>query len=251
MSLTDEQISAYLDGELPDDELKAVEKALDADPAAAARLAAFRRVDSIVKEAHGAPEDQEIPDAVLSLLEDAEPDPHEQPTAEVIPFRAKIRGVPLALAASIALGVGVTFGPGLMPGNQAPGTPSLAYAVGPLPSADPLVGVLETAASAERVAAGPATVTPVLSFATVDGRYCREVNIAQDAEAIAAVACRSEGIWTIAVTAASEPVGPVQGFETASDPQPAGIATFVEQMKTGDALSVEEERRLIASGWGN
>ena len=67
MSVTDDILSAFLDGELPADQLKRIAKEIDADPALRQRAEALAAPDAILQKAYRTIDDDPMPDAVLAL----------------------------------------------------------------------------------------------------------------------------------------------------------------------------------------
>ena len=67
--ITNEMLSAYIDGELAPEEMERVARAIAADELLAARLVQFRRVDRLLTEFSSAIDAQPLPPAVLALLE--------------------------------------------------------------------------------------------------------------------------------------------------------------------------------------
>ena len=67
--ITNDMLSAYIDGELAPEEMERVARAIAADELLAARLEQFRRVDRLLTEFSSAIDAQPLPPAVLALLE--------------------------------------------------------------------------------------------------------------------------------------------------------------------------------------
>ena len=86
MSITEEQIAAYADGELEGEALAQIEAAIAADPALAAKVEAHRALRSQLS-AHFAPVlDEAVPDHLAALLQPKQAAPAE---AEVVSFAAE------------------------------------------------------------------------------------------------------------------------------------------------------------------
>lgn len=112
--ITNEMLSAYIDGELAPEEMERVARAIAADELLAARLVQFRRVDRLLTEFSSAIDAQPLPPAVLALLEppcaDAGVPARSEPGAVVLPFaRRHRRAGALALAASLVLAVAIVL----------------------------------------------------------------------------------------------------------------------------------------------
>ncbi len=246
-TIRDQQLSAYLDGELPPDETAAIEKALVRSPALEARLARFREADRLAADALHGIDDRPLPPAVATLLA---PRP-ETPVLRPQFWRPFVR--PLALAASIALVVG--FGIGFLASAQfAPRLPAEAVAaasLGEITRDQPLFPVLETTPSGTpRVLAGlDLEATPTLSFRARDGRYCRELVVAGRDRARRGLFCRTRaGAWqALAMVAAPGP--DENAYAPAADTGTALLDRAISDLIAGAPLDGTTERRLIEEGW--
>jgi hypothetical protein len=118
--------------------------------------------------------------------------------------------------------------------------------------ADLLASALETTPSSNdgwEVLADGRKLRPVLSFSSLQGHWCREFLVAQDADINRGVACRAEGRWQTRVIAAAQAPG------TPTDYRPAGatdadiVATFIDTQAANIPLSLVQEADLIARGW--
>lgn len=241
MTITDETLSAYLDGELGPDEALKVEAALKADPALVLRLrtleAATRRFADAVRAGDAAP----MPAGVEALL---------KPKADnVVQFRRAKREtpkwlVPAAIAATLAA---IVFAGGDL--GRTPGVDEDAFVVaaGPVDPRSALHRALDKTPSAEAFSTKRATVRPVATFRIADGGLCREF-LASGASNVRAVACRNDRQWTVKI--AAEETAPGGDYRPASGPASA-INAFVDSAIVGDPLGAENERALIASGWAD
>ncbi len=145
---TDEELSAFLDGELPEARAAALEAALDRDPALGARMAALSEADALIKAAEPAPSNATAPPemlAALARLAEAKPGS----AANVVALRPKARapsaGWLAAMAASIALVVGGIGGAAFQASRDGvDAAVALDAAVGVIRPANPLHAALET-----------------------------------------------------------------------------------------------------------
>jgi hypothetical protein len=157
--------------------------------------------------------------------------------------------LPLALAASIALAIGVALGVLLAPRDDVSDAVALAADAGLVPPGTPLFDVLERVPSAEALALGDGvTATPVLTFATVGGGYCRQVELAGNAGAMHTLACRGDGGWrlTLASFAPSTTAGGV--YRPAAGPPPE-LDAAIDGLIDGEPLDATAERELMTRGW--
>jgi anti-sigma factor RsiW len=92
MTITAEDLSAFIDGELPPPRHAEVAAALAADPTLAARAAAFRRDRDRLAQAYASVAQAPLPAAWLARIEAAVepgPAPAAAPSAKILPFRPK------------------------------------------------------------------------------------------------------------------------------------------------------------------
>jgi hypothetical protein len=240
MTITDDMLSAYLDGELSPADAAMVKAAVEADPALAQRLkslkAATRRFTAVVRGIDAEP----MPASVEALL--------NAKTDNVVQFRRPKRetpkwAVPAAMAASLVAIVVATGNLGRMPGLDAG---DLIVAAGPVDPHSDLHRALEKTPSATDFAVRGGSVRPVATFRVADGALCREFVALSDAHAARAVACRGDRQWTVKIAAEEAAAG--GGYQPASGPASA-INAFVNSAIAGDALGPDEESALIKGGW--
>ncbi len=249
MKFTEEQLSAYLDGELPDELMAAVKAAVTDDPKIAERVSALDMADQSVKAAYGDIADEPIPAEILALLDD------EPVTNNVVPFRARISTFSVSkwaapLAATLAMMIGLTVGRGTL---VASGDSGALYAqlTGTITTSSPLYDVLESRPSAVEVRFNndaDIAIKPTLTFQTVDGQYCREFQAQSKASALRGVACRSETNWNILTLNQAERYD-VEGYQTASGTSAEIVNQIIDTIISGDPLSSEDENKLIMLGW--
>lgn len=234
MHWTEDDIAAWVDGELEPEAARRIGAIVVSDPEA--RVAA-QRVEATNRALRAAFADTlaaPVP-AALTAAVLAEPGKVAMLTR---PARRVVWG-PAALAASVALAVGVGLG-ALVPGSGGPA--GVAVAVGP---AGPLV-----AAALEGSPGGaeaPGGLRPLASFRIADGRICREF---ETAEAAVGLACRGEAGWTVALMAAPpEPAAARGGYVTAGAVFADAVGAALDALDAGPALSPDEEAAAIAAGW--
>lgn len=255
---TDAQLAAFLDGTLEDDALiEAIEAAINADPALAARAEALAAGDDMadamggaVRDAFAPVLDAPVPERLTSII--AAP----ASVAEVVDLaavRRQKRVLPTpandagsgwrwpqfaAMAASLALGV-MIGGPLLTGGGGGGDAPAGAGLV--LASAD-LDAMLDSAPSGQAVdLASLGTGEVVLTFRNTDGQLCRQFTLEGGSGTSDALACSGgEGsAWQIeAYGRRAAPAGEMK--LAGGDAAPAVVAA-VDAMIGGDPLIGAEE----------
>ncbi|MDX1480520.1 MAG: hypothetical protein R3315_02530 [Woeseiaceae bacterium] len=243
----DELLSAYIDGELADDETERLTARLAAEPGLAQRLEALRSTDEAARRLYEQLDERPLPDAVLELLEESD---HRAPDNVVeMPVKAERHwfAPPVALAASVALVAGILAGNFFF---GAPGQvrPESLYAGNVDPDSD-LHRLLEAEISARPVELdGSATGRVLLTFESTEGRYCRQFRLDREVESVQGLACRGDDAWRLDTVSYGPAAG--AGYQTASGTVAPAVAAAVEaQIGEADPLDPEAELDIISEGW--
>lgn len=256
-SVSDEQLSAYLDGMLEDADAGALEAALESNPAAGRRLAEMARNDRALRQHFREAARRPAPPAISAMLE---PSPEKERSRwsglvgrltswSVIPPPLQAAG-----AVAVLAGVGIAVLVMLNPGASFNGSTGEAALVRALPSTSPEVSrFLDRQASGEVLSLGDAGRAVVdMSFEHVDGRYCRQYRVALgDASAsFAAVACRSGSDWQeVLLQRVDGPVGESGLFHAASGQASSVLDGYILENAAGDIMVGESEAELIERNW--
>ncbi len=238
---TEEKIAALVDGSLEDEaEATALRRVLETDPEARAYADAVRRSNELVREAFDAPADEPIPAGIQAAIFG------EPGKVEVLRPRPRRAGwVPTAIAASLALAIGLAAGQYFAGTQQPP-----IVALGDAALDGPLHAALETLPSG---AISDRGVQPMLSFRDGAGRPCREFEVIGDLpeELEFGIACRSDsGRWHVKIVVAAPETEPgPEGFAPASGPGADALAAMLDALGAGPALSPEDEASLLEQGW--
>ena len=258
MRITDEQIVAFVDGELADEKAGEIAALAKADPALAQRIARYEQTRSILKAAYAPIEAQPIPDPLIQHVtrQDRTNRKYERKRRPKSPsawnaVKEQIRdllcpaGLKGATAAAILL-VSLIVGRQLLIPD---GAGYLATERGMILAQGELARVLDEDLSGR---AGRDRQFDInFSVPAEDGIICRVFEYS-DEKNMTSIACRAAGAWQIvALTAA-------QAFdsEARGEYRPAGgerlppaIQTMVETLKAGDPLGKEDEADARARGW--
>jgi Putative zinc-finger len=246
MSITDEQLMAYTDGELSPAEAAEVERALAIDEGLAAKAAALADGRALARRALGAapPVSDSLAAAIRTMAAADAVRRQATPAAQVIDLASRRRTVPfwqLPIAASIALGVGL-FGGWL---GKPQGAPSGGLAIAAIDDGA-LVEALATMKSGERAMIGDeAKFAAIATFRDGSGQLCREFeHDSVEAGTVIAVACRDDDAWAIrfAVAAAAtdaEGYAPASSLDT--------LDAWLSATEAGAPLSDEEEAAALAT----
>ncbi len=233
MTIDDDMLMAFVDGELDEVSRARVERAAAEDPAVRARLEQQQRLRTRLAAHYGPAAEEEVPERFRAMLE-----------TKVVSFAA-VQPRPArplwqaltALAATLVLGLAV--GRTLL--APVPVTGPFAVEGGTMVARGELADALETqlASAQPRDAATRIGVT----FANNDGRACRTF----DSRAAAGIACRGDAGWQVMMTAAGS-----GGQRT--DYRQAGsenllVQQTAQEMMAGEPYDDAAERRARDSGW--
>jgi hypothetical protein len=251
MTVSEETLMAYADGELDAASRASVEAAMREDPAIGKRLARHRALREAMQGAFSAVLEEPVPDRLiaaargntaapigavvnLSLARDAA----QRKTSSA---RAR-RWQPAAMAASLLLGLGLGFlvwhGPRALIESGAGG--GLVASAG-------LAKVLSTQLSDDR-AANRIAITG-LSFRNKSGDYCRTFSLRGN-DASSGLACREGTDWKIQALAQSPPGAANSGnFRAAGSDESPAIRAAIEDSIQGEPLDHAGEIAARQSGW--
>ncbi len=268
MTISDQRLSAFMDGELPAKEHAEIEKLLETDTELQARLQGFQSADeiavSIIKEIDETP----LPAAVTALLS---PNENTAPSQQTPPerWRNKRPGglffqrpvllsklAPIALAASLLLMIGLLVGRHSLSFVAPPLNSNLVTAKA-IATDSLLFQALEETPSAMAVRDDSgASITPLLTFQTAQGAWCREITITDGGEPMRALACKTGSDWQLEIAMIEETsngaTSPSLGdYRPATSASPAEFDAYINDKISGDPLSAEEEQTLIENGWAN
>lgn len=222
--IEERDIEAYVDGELPADRRRAVEAAIAADPAAAARVKAHRQLGTRLADAFDGVIDEPVPPQLVAAARRKKP-----------PFVPVRLGPPAWAAMAASLAIGFVLARSLAP------EPLVESRGGRLVAN----GLLETAL--QRDLAGDAGARPIrigLSFRARDGRYCRTFG----GEQLQGLACRADGRWAIEL-AARAPPSPAPDYRQAGVRTAPAVLAAVDALIDGPPLDAAGERAARDRTW--
>ena len=260
MTVPDEELFAFVDGELPPEAMARIEAAMATDPQLTLRVETQRALRRLLAGAHaGAMEPP--PARLTAAVTGAEPPKPAVRPAEVIAFpgakakeKAKAREPKLAKPPKTAnaggrawpwMAMAACLVAGLFVGRVAiPTLPSLS---GVDPAAPRATGPLAQALSqqASGVSNGPIRIG--LSFKDQAGLYCRTFQ-ADGAAPVSGVACREPMAWRVRVVSATAPAAKT-AYRTASSETPPAVMAAVDAMIAGPPLDAAGEAKAKAAGW--
>jgi hypothetical protein len=225
MSITDEMLMAYVDGELPEAQRMAVDSAVAADPALFEKLERHRRMRARMGGAFAEVLQEPVPERLLAA---AKP-------SNVVPFPARPRVVPAWAAMAACLAIGLVAGLSIPTLGPAPTIGSDLRAHGQLATAlDKQLASAPAQGAAVRVG---------LTFRSADG-YCRTFS----QTAVAGLACREKGGWKVRM-AVAQAAHPANDYRTAASEAPPQVLEAAQDLMVGEPLDAKAEAAARAKGW--
>jgi anti-sigma-K factor RskA len=245
----DEQISAYLDGEMTGAARAAFERDVESDPALRRRVEEFRALNAELAATLQPKTAAPATDALLRSVRVLAAAQGAAAQENVVPLQARrFIDWQLPIAAAIALVVGGGLVYGLVSGGR-----QLSMAIldnGQVAPGSALHAALERQQSGEAIAAGAdARVRPVLTFQAKDGRYCREFESFDRAAAVVGVACRAADVWKVEVLLAARVIETNGGYAPASGYNAHALDDVVRSLMQDQAFDAERERDVIERRW--
>ncbi|MBS0373934.1 MAG: anti-sigma factor [Proteobacteria bacterium] len=246
MSVDEETLMRYVDGELDAEQHAALARRLASDPPLAARIAALEQQRDRLQRAYGAELSEPVPAALRAVL--AAPAPAAA-VADLAQRRA--RGAArarrwagrewAAMAASLALGV---IAAQLWSAGRA--GPELALGAGGLVARGRLAAALSEQLSGEGDAGSGVRIG--LSYRDRAGAFCRAF-VLQGARPVSGAACRVDGSWRVGVAVASPAAGASGELRTAASELAPAVLRAVSDDIDGEPLDASAERAGRAAGW--
>jgi hypothetical protein len=253
MTISDEMLMAYADGELDATAREVVESAMREDPQIVERVARHSALRRRVREAYSAALSEDVPERLLRAaqgaaaterkvvnLQDARA-AREHSAPYTRPLRRQWRTAG-AMAASVIVGVGGGF---FIWGRTVP--PFARGADGALVARGQLAQALSNQLAAEQSRASSVQIG--LSFLAKSGDYCRTFALSGE-QSPSGLACRHGEEWQVrAVTQGSDGVAGASEYRTAGSTMPAMIRELVEAQVAGEPLDQAGERAARQRDW--
>jgi hypothetical protein len=259
-SISDEDLTAYADNELPEARRREVAEALQHDPALLRRYRRIAEAGTLARHAYAELADEPAPAHLRRIVETAAA---SEPNLEAHPYHPH-RGSRRAhkIAANVrrwlwrpfpAMGGGFVTGALagvlaivlLTPGSSDP--TSGRYLSGQVPPGSPIHKALNTMASGDVFEAGQTRVAPVATFKPDGAKVCREyqARLSDHQGPLTGVACRGEdGRWFNEAVMWLANHGTYRTAEGAS-----ALRRLHLSWQTAEPLSPESEQRvLLGSG---
>ena len=274
MTISDETLMAYADGELEAAQRAEVEVALAADPQLARRVEQHQALRKKVRASFDPVLLETVPDALITAIRSA---PAASPVesqkgaprgdatvtdlrrvraaraAEAKEAAASARRVQVSrppwtwvewgtMAASVVVGAVIAHFVLISPGSNRIGTNG-----GQLVAQADLAAALSTQLASSQQASAPVQIG--VSFRSKAGDSCRTFTV-KDQSPLGGLACRQGNAWHVQVLA-SLPAGAAGngGYKPAGGGIPAAVIASVEQQIKGEPFDAAAEAAAVANGW--
>lgn len=257
--LTDEMLVAYVDGELSAEDAAEIERALRTDQNVREAVKIFRDSADWSRRAFDDVLREPIPEPLIRAAtgQGNAGQSEEAPAVMATGTRSAVGLAGLAIAASVALAIGVGGGFGLSnivgPGDPGPGRLLL---VGAVDDGSALHAALESTTSGTMTPIADAgDVMPLTTFVEHDGRYCREFQATfadpGGPKGAFGIACRRPaGSWQVeAVVAAPDTARTHTDQFVAASGAADPVQPLIEAMSDSGPISSGDEAAALATGW--
>lgn len=242
-TVTDDTITAWLDGEMTPEQRNQFEASVAASPALGLRVARLSRMERMLAPAYAETLKAPVParfDAILS-----------RPPASVWSLsgiRSAVRSTlgglldvrPLGMAAA-ALVVGVVAGGLMLAAPQTPGFET--HSDGSMIANNAMALSLASIQSGETT--GQQAVRIKLTVVDEAGQFCRQFETA----AASGLACLDGGKWTVDTLSPHKAAGAADQYVMANGETDPAIAAALERRGVKQVLDRTEEAAAIADGW--
>lgn len=236
MAISDEQLSAFLDAELPEAEMELVRQHVVDDENLAIRLAELAMVDEQIARHYAQIDERPMPVAITRLLA-VEPNQTGNNVIQFPLWKRVQRGLQqhaaIAACTLLVIGFGMVQ---LLPGNNQSTNNWNAVAQ-----------VLEqnTSGNEQRLDDG-SRVKPRLTFINNSGDYCRQFQLIERNKSSENIACRSNNSWELVISAQQETLADGD-YQTASGG--SLLDNTLDEMMSSEAFDTVAEQQAINSRW--
>ncbi|MEQ9661482.1 MAG: hypothetical protein RLN87_02930 [Parasphingopyxis sp.] len=246
MAWSDEELMAWLDGELPETEAARIAAAIETDAALERRIAAQRSLKQRLEAHYGPVAGEPVPERLRAMLEAGTPE-----AAGIVDFAAAKRdreerrvsrpnwGIPQLTAIAASLAIGLFAGQAMLGGTGGGTGDPLTLAAG-----DPLSRALDTQLAATQ--SRDATIRIGISFRDESGDYCRSF----ESPELAGLACKAGGEWRLALAVERElPAGEPDYRQAGSGNRV--VFEYARSVMAGAPFDADAERAARDAGWGD
>jgi len=242
MNVSEEELMAYVDGELDDARRVAIERAVASQPELARRVAAEKGLRDRIRGAFDRVLNEPVPSRLLDSTTPRQAVAFHRVTA--LPRTpAHLWKTGLAAAAGIVLGL--VLSPWLL--QRSSQAMDLVAVGANLEARGRLANDLSQRLGSER--ASPDGIRLGVSYLAKTGHYCRTFVLDRNGGTMSGLACRNDAAWQVQVLqSADRPLSDGTYRQAGSALSPL-IARAVDDSIVGDALDASGEARARDLGW--
>ena len=242
MTVTDEELMAYLDGELDATRRESLRQEIAASADLSRRVAEQLELRDRLRRAFDPALDEPVPARLTELIGRARVVESGSSTRRRPSRVAWLSG--LALAAGIVLGI--ALGPALLP--LARESPEIVARGADVSAGGVLADTLSRRLASEQSASDPIRLG--VSFQATNGEYCRTFIVRRGDGALAGMACRQGGAWRIdALQSVTTVPADANGYRQAATSLPPLILRAAEDSMAGDPLDAVGEAAARDHHW--
>jgi anti-sigma factor RsiW len=252
MSIAEETLMAYVDGELDASARAEVETAMRDDPEVAKRVAKHHELRAKIQLAYAAELTEAVPERLLAAVRQPVRaadsnivDLKEARAAAQAPPRVQPRKPAWRFAASMAASLVIGIGVGFFAWRHSDSV-MIQTAGGALVASGSLAQSLSNQLAGDASSAGAVEIG--VSFLAKSGDYCRTFALSGNASS-AGLACRHEQRWEIRALTQPGTAGGSSEYRTASSSMSAAIISAVEQQISGEPLDRSAEVAALKRHW--
>lgn len=243
MTLSDDELLAYVDGEIAEDRRATVEREIAADPVVARRVAAQRALRAKLHQAFDGVLDEPVPPRLLAAARSSSV-VHFPGAASRETRRPRHIARWLAAAASVVLGIFVAQQIGRLAGAGE----NFASQHGGVVAAGELEDVLSRKLTSEQSPSDRIRV--MVSFLADSGDYCRTFVVVDKIGSDAGIACREGDVWHVrALESMAGGTRDSGQYRPAATLLPPLIVQAMQASMVGDALDAQGESAARRNDW--
>jgi Putative zinc-finger len=258
MSIPEELLMAYADGELSKEERMRVEAAMAADPELARRVERHKALRGRLSAAFGARrhEQEQVPEQLIAAVRSFSGARRGSATVTDL---ASVRAARAARVAAEAArmrrpwgwrewsGIAASLVLGVVVGHfvlTSPDDSLVGVAGGGLIAEPSLLQALSTQLTSTQPPGAPAQIG--MTFKRKGGGYCRSFTVRRSLS-LSGLACGEGGAWDVEAVAASKAATP--GQPAGESEIPAAIRSAMEEQVVGDPLDPAAQAEARQNGW--
>src|SRR5262245_26028644 len=251
MIISDEQLMAYVDGELDTVERAQVEQAMASDPDLARRVTRQQRLRKTLRATFDEVLREPVPERLLAAARNAPVAPSRVDGSVSDLDQARMRKAPSrrwawpewgAIAASVAVGAVIAH---LL--WRSPDLAPFTVKDGRLVAQAELAQSLSTQLASTQSADAPNRLG--VSFRSRAGEYCRTF-VTRQGGGFAGLACRQRDDWALQALSRLEPgSGEAGTYTPAGSSLPVAVLQAVQEQIAGEPLDAAAEAAALKGGW--